>query len=371
MRDILLRSMTLRAEDGSVDWRHLLSYMTGSVDQDLLLRNEYLAAENRILRRQIPGKVRLDDGERRSLADIGRRLGQKALEEIATIVKPETILGWHRRLIAKKFTPSSRGRPGRPPTSANVEELVVRFARENRTWGHDRIVGALANLDIKVSDRTVGAILKRHGIPPAPQRRRGTTWKEFIRSHQAVLAATDFFTTEVWTLGGLVTCYVLFFIHLATRRIEIAGITPHPDEAWMRQMARNATMAGGGFLTDHRYLLHDRDAKFSAGFRAILDSGGTTSVPLPAKSPNLNAIAERFVRSVKEECLDKLVLFGESSLCRVLKEYAEHYHAERNHQGVGNRLLFPRAEDRDRGGGARIDCRERLGGLLNFYRRAA
>jgi transposase InsO family protein len=162
-------------------------------------------------------------------------------------------------------------------------------------------------------------VLKRHGLPPAPARRKETTWAEFVRAHHAVLAAADFFTAEVWTRTGLVTCYVLFFIHLATRRVEIAGITRNPDEKWMRQIARNATMHGSGFLANHRYLLHDRDTKFSAGFQSLLASGGITCLPLPARSPNLNAFAERFVRSAKEECLDRLVLFGEGSLRHVLR----------------------------------------------------
>ena len=145
---------------------------------------------------------------------------------------------------------------GRPRIDADIEELVVRLAKENKSWGYDRIAGALANLGHEVADQTVGNILKRHGIPLAPERRKTTTWREFIRSHMDVLAATDFFTTEVWTQGGLVTYYVVFFIHLATRRVHVAGITPHPNEQWMTQVARNVTMADVGFLSSSRYLIH-------------------------------------------------------------------------------------------------------------------
>ena len=198
-----------------MDWKHLLAYITGTVDQELLLRNEYLVTENRLLRNQLKGRVRLNDGERQALAEIGYRLGKQALQDVATIVKPDTILGWHRKLVAKKFDGSTqRQSPGRPKIDPELEALVVRMAQENRSWGYDRIVGALANLGLTVSDQTVGNILKRHGIPPAPQRKKTTTWKEFIRTHMEVLVATDFFTAEVWTLGGLVTYYVLFFIHL-------------------------------------------------------------------------------------------------------------------------------------------------------------
>ncbi len=189
-----------------MDWKTLLAYITGTVDQELLVRNEYLVTENRILRDQIKGRVRLSDGERKALAEIGRKLGKKALAEVATVVTPDTILGWHRKLIARKFDGSAeRKAPGRPMINQEVEALVVRMARENRSWGYDRIVGALANLGYTISAQTVGHILKRHGLPPAPERKTTTTWKEFIRTHMDVLVATDFFTAEVWTLGGLVT----------------------------------------------------------------------------------------------------------------------------------------------------------------------
>ena len=185
-----------------------------------------------------------------------------------------------------------------------------------------------------------------------------------------VLAATDFFTAEVWTQGGLVTYYVLFFMHLATRRVHIAGITPHPNEPWMIQVARNVTMADVGFLSSSRYLIHDRDSKFCESFRDTIEGVGVTPVRLPARSPDLNAFAERWVRSVKEECLSKLILFGENSLRHALKEYVAHHHHERNHQGKDNLLLFPEpAIAQTNGLESAIQCRERLGGLLRFYHR--
>lgn len=192
-----------------MDWKQLLASITGSVDQELWLRHEYLVTENRILRQHIKGRVRLNDGERKTLAAMGQKLGRKALEDVA---------------------------------------LVVRLARENRRWGSDRIVGALANLGYTVSDQTVGTMLKRHGVPLAPERKTTTTWKEFIRTHIDVLVATDFFTAEVWTLGGLVTYDVLYFIHLGSRKVHVAGVTPHPNEAWMVQVAHNVTMEEWGVL---------------------------------------------------------------------------------------------------------------------------
>jgi transposase InsO family protein len=353
--------------DRHMDWKTLLAYITGTVDQELLLRNEYLVTENRILRNQINGRVRLSDGERKTLAAIGHKLGKQALQDVATIVKPDTILGWHRKLVAQKCDGSQQRKPpGRPTIDSELEALVVRMAQENRSWGYDRIVGALANLGYTISDQTVGNILKRHGIPPAPERKTTTTWKEFIRTHMDVLVATDFFTAEVWTLGGLVTYYVLFFLHLGSRRVHIAGVTPHPNEAWMVQVARNVTMEEWGFLAPGQYLIHDRDTKFCAAFQHIIDDAGVERVVLPPRSPNLNAYAERWVRSVKEECLARLILFGEASLRHALTQYVAHFHHERNHQGKGNALLFPLVSpDAERGGP--IQCRERLGGLLKYY----
>src|SRR5215813_8778794 len=354
-----------------MDWKTLLAYITGTVDQELLLRNEYLVTENRILHHQLKGRVRLSNGERKTLAEIGQKLGKHALADVATIVKPDTILGWHRKLVAQKFDGSQQRKPpGRPPIDQELEALIVRMAQENRSWSYDRIVGALTNLGLTVSAQTVGNVLKRHGIPPAPERKTTTAWKEFIRTHMDVLVATDFFTAEVWTLGGLVTYYVLFFIHLGSRKIHVAGVTPHPNAAWMMQVARNVTMEAWGFLAPGQYLIHDRDGKYCPAFQHIIDDAGVKRVPLLPRSPNLNAYAERWVRSVKEEALSRMILFGEAALCHALKEYVEHYHHERNHQGKGNVLLFPAvSQDTERAGPIRY--RERLGGLLKYYEREA
>jgi transposase len=353
-----------------MEWVRILACVTGTVDQELLARNEYLAAENRIMKAQLKGRLKLSDAERGALGEIGRRLGRKVLADIATVAQPDTILGWYRKLVARKFDGSKARRgPGRPRIKREVEELIIRMASENRGWGYDRIVGAVANLGYEISDQTVGNVLRRHGLPPAPERKRTATWAAFVRTHLALLAGTDFFTAEVLTLRGLMTYYVLFFIHLESRRVDIAGITVHPNEAWMKQIARNVTMDDCGALRDCRYLLHDRDTKFARSFRAIIASGGVEPLVLPARSPNLNAYAERWVRSVKEECLSKVILFGERSLRRALSNFVDHFHAERNHQGKGNVLLFPRVTDRQREGPVR--CHERLGGLLRYYHREA
>src|ERR671921_167252 len=241
----------------------LLAYVTGLVNQELLLQVEYLAAENRILRAHAPAQLRLSDAERTTLAEIGKRIGRKGLAKVAQVAKPETILGWFRKLVAQKFDGSKhRSYPGRPRIDAEVEALIVQMARENSGWGYDRIAGALANLGHEISDQTVGNVLRRHGIAPAPKRSQRTAWKDFIASHMAVLAGMDFFTVEVLTWRGLATYYVLFFIHLESRRVILGGITKHPTEEWMLQIGRNVTDESSGFLKECRYVLHDRDAKF-------------------------------------------------------------------------------------------------------------
>jgi hypothetical protein len=240
-------------------------------------------------------RLLLTDDERRRLAAKGTVLGRKALQQITTIVTPDTILRWHHRLIAQKWDYSERRqkKPGRPPTSEEITQLVLQMARENPSWGYDRIQGALANLEHQISDQRVGNILKAHGIEPAPQRKRQTTWKTFIQSHWEVLGAIDFTTIEVWTKGGLVTFYLLFVMEIATRRVHFAGCTPNPDGPWMQQIARNLTDAEGGFLQGKRYVLMDRNGKFSPAFQEILKSEGIEPVLLPAKSPNLRVIRRK------------------------------------------------------------------------------
>jgi putative transposase len=243
------------------------------------------------------------------------------------------------------------------------------LAGENPSWGYDRIQGALANLGHAISDTSVGNILKENGIEPAPVRKRRTTWKTFLRAHWDVLGAIDFTTIEVWSCRGLVTWYLLFVMDLATRRVHFAGCTPNPDERWIKQIARNLTAADEGFLVGKRYLLMDRDTKFSAAFRGILRDAGTKPVRLPPRSPNLNAQLERFWRSLREECLDRMIFFGEDMLRRAVYSYVGHYHGERNHQGLANRLIEP-GEEVGRTTGA-VQCRERLGGVLRYYYRHA
>jgi len=320
--------------------------------------------ENRVLRRQLgQQRIQFTDADRRRLAVRGYRLGRQVLLQIATIVTPDTILRWHRQLIVRKWTyPNMRA--GRQRVLAEIRRLVVRMAEENPTWGYTRIQGALKNVGHRVGRSTIARILKAHGVSPVPA--RPTSWQTFLRAHWGAIAGADFFTTEVWTWRGLVTFYTVFVIDLASRRVEIVGSTPYPNEFFMRQVSRTLT-ATDGLLSDHRVLICDRDRKWSREVRRELDDAGVHVALTPFQAPNANAHAERFVRSIKYECLDRMVPLGEGQFRRALKEFVDHYHRERNHQGLENRLIEERAPFRP----GRIRRRPRLGGLLNYYERAA
>ena len=197
------------------------------------------------------------------------------------------------------------------------------MAKENPSWGYDRIQGALANLGLHISDTTVGNILSENGIEPAPDRRRHTTWKTFLQAHWDVLGAIDFTTVEVWTKRGLVTYYLLFVMQVASRRVDFAGTTINPNEAWMKQIGRNLTDPFDGFLLGTRYLLMDRDTKHCEAFREMLEQEGIRCFRLPPRSSNLTPHIERFMRSIKQECLRRMIFFGEESLRRAIHAYLD------------------------------------------------
>ena len=351
-------------------WQFYVVILAGWINRQQQEVIDYLRTENQVLK-ETHGKKRilLNDDQRRRLALKGKILGRKRLEEVGTLFTPDTILRWHRMLVAKKWDYSDRKKPGRPRIRQVIVDLILRFARENPTWGYDRIQGALANVGYHICDQTVGNVLKEHGIEPAPERKRQTTWKAFIKSHWKVLAAIDFTTIEVWTKGGLVTYYLLFVMELATRRVHFAGCTTNPHTAWMKQAARELTNFEDGFLNSKRYLIMDRDTKFCDSFRAILEDEGVESVKLPPRSPNLNSHLERFFGSLKSEALDRMIFFGEKMLRNAVNAYLLHYHEERNHQGLDNQIIEPGDEiGCDKG---IVQCREQLGGLLRYYHRDA
>ncbi len=352
-------------------WQLLIVTVAGWINrhqQDVI---DYLVTENRVLKGQLRGRrVRLTDAERRLLGVKGKALGRSVLSAIATIVTPDTILAWYRRLIARKWDYSGRRRgPGRPRVLKNIADLVVQLARANSGWGYTRIMGGLSNLGLVVSRGTIANILREHGIEPAFERSKRTPWWTFLKAHWETLAAADFFTVEVARPWGLVTHYVFFVMELSTRRVHIAGVTPNPDARFMMQVARNLTDAFDGFLLGKRYLILDRDSKYTDDFRKFLADSGTNIVRLPARSPNLNAYCERFVLSIRRECLDRMIFFTDASLRRALSSYVSHHHRERNHQGLGNELIEPL--DIGTGSGGEICCRERLGGILTYYYREA
>ncbi len=327
---------------------------------------EFLRKENRVLKTQLRGRrMQLSDDERRRLAVIGYRLGRRILAEVATIVTPDTILRWHRELIARKWT-YAKSRPGRPGLQVKIRRLVVRMATENPSWGYTRIQGALKNLGHRVARSTIAKILKEQGIPPS--RERPMAWRTFLRAHWPALFAADFFTTEVWTVRGLVTYYTVFVIELHSRRVHLLGSTLHPDRAFVLQAMRHLTNDVDGILRRNRMLICDRDRKWSAAVEDLLAAAGVRVIRTPLLAPNCNAHAERFVRSIREECLNRVIPLGERHFRRTLAEFVAHYHGERNHQGLDNELIDQ--PPRQRAGG-RVQRRERVGGLLSYYYRAA
>ena len=354
-------------------WVVLVSMMAGWINrqqQDALM---YLKEENKILRDELlkaTGKKRiiLNDSQRRRLAILAKKLGRKALSDITCAFSPDTILLWHRKLVAQKYDGSkNRGKGGRPRISDYLRELIIDMAKDNKHLGGKTLHGYLKYLGIKVSPSTINRILREHGIEPNPNRPEKTTWNEFITRQFDSLAAIDFFQKEVYTKHGLVKYMVLVVIDYSTRKVEIAGIIPQANGDWMKQIARNLTDPMNGFLKDKKFLVHDRDPLFTKEFRAILRAGGVKCVKTTVASPNLNPFVERFIRSIKYECLNKILIFGERHLRYVVNEYMEHYHTERPHQGIGNNIIAPLPQPKD----GKIVCQERLGGLLKSYRRAA
>ena len=351
-------------------FRFVLIARSGWMNQQQLELINYLREENRVLREQLGGKrLQFNDDQRRRLAARAQGVGRKLLREVATLVTPATLLAWHRGRIAQKYDGSKKRGPGRPRTAEEVEALIEPIANENRTWGYRRIQGALANLGYDLGRGTIADILARHGIEPAPVRERKITWKEFLEPHWDLMVAADLFTIEAWTRRGRQRFIGLFLLELSTRKVEIAGIASIANGLWRSQIGRNLTDAVEGILQGKRYLIHDRDPVFTSEFVKVLGATGVASVKLAPRSPNLNAHAERFVRTLKESCLERVILFGEGSVRRAAAEFTAHYHAERHHQGLDNRLICPDPTHVRKGG--RVKQRDRLGGLLKYYYRTA
>jgi hypothetical protein len=306
----------------------------------------------------------LTEADRRVLVKYGLRIKDR-LAEVISIAQPETLLAWNRRQKQKKWTfQNTSAKAGRPRKAGDTEALIVRLTEENNGWGYKRISGELKKLGHRVCPSYVRDVLRRHGLPPVPGR-KGLSWKQFIQAHLEVTWATDFFTEEVWTMGGLVTFYVLFFLHLGSRRVWMAGCTPQPRAAWMAQQARNFSMVVEDWKLPCRYLVHDRDTSFMA-LDGMLQTDALRILKTPPHSPLCNSFAERHVREIRET-LDDLILIGEAHLRRTLEAVEAHHNARRPHQGIGNVIPlgfdYPAAPAHP----AEIQCEASLGGLLNHY----
>ena len=330
---------------------------------------EYLQEENRVLLEQLGGKPKpFTDAQRIRLARKAKIVGRRRLRQFAPLVTPDTLLRWFRPLVAKKWTFARTNPVGRPPVDPELEKLVIKLIQENPTWGSNRIVGALDNLGFKVSDSTVDNIRTRNGFDPAPVRGRNTSWHRFLQAHWETLIAADFFTTEVLSWNGLVTYYTLFVLDLRSRSVHVCGTTLSPNAEWMKKAARQLVDAVDGFALGKTHLIIDRDTKYCEGFRAILESAGVKTVLCPPRVPQCNAYAERFVRSIKGECLSRLVFLSEEHLRKTISIFIDHYRYRGNHQGIDNKMIEPPLSLPEVGA---IRCKKELGGMLNYYYREA
>ena len=347
-----------------------ISFMTADEKEvEILLLRQQL----RIVERKQRRGPTIPRWEKIPLVALTTRLKEKAggandrLSESVRLFKPATVIGWHRQIVRLKWTFKSRGNPGRPPIDPELESWILRVARENPGLGYDKLEGELRKLGFTVSATTIRTVLVSHGIPPAPERSRsGQSWQTFLNHYKEQFLACDFFTVETLMLK---TLYVLFFIEHSTRKVYMAGCTAHPTSTWVTQQARQITWELEEREPAIGYLIHDHDTKFTESFDAVFESAGVEIVDIPYQAPNANAFAERWVRTVREECLDHLIILNERHLRRVLEEYCAYYNSRRPHQGLAQDspagLEVVSTEDP-------IHCHEVLGGVIrDYYRRAA
>jgi transposase InsO family protein len=329
----------------------------------------YQKEEINVLREMLGGKrLRFTDEQRRRLALKARALSACTLKDLGPLVTPDTLCRWFRRYAGSKYDGSEQRRPGHPPKPQHIRDLVVRLAKENSSWKYTKIRDVMFTLGHKIGRTTVRRILAEDGIEPAPERRKHMPWATFLKAHWGAITAMDFFRVEVMTLIGPVRYSVLVVMDLKTRHVEVAGVVREAYEEWMLQVLRNLTDAVDGFLIGKTHLIMDRDPIFTTDVRDMLRHAGVNPVRLPRRSPNLNAFVERFIRSIKEECLDRVIPLGGSHLRELIREYMAHYHAERPHQGLGG--VFVQLSN-DHAADGPLVRRERLGGLLNYYYREA
>ena len=343
--------------------RRLVQLLAGSSNLDSDVEVVVLRHQLRVLRRQV-SRPRLRRRDRLFMAAISRTLPRARWSSF--VVSPQTLLRWHRDLVRRKWTYRRSAVGGRPPIPDEVRELIVRMGRDNPRWGCIRIRGELAKLGIRVSATKIRSLLRRAGLGPAP-RRGGTTWSEFLRAQAQAILAVDFFTVETLLLR---TLYVLSTIEVGSRRVHVLGITRNPVSAWVTQQARN--LAVGERLQDVRFLIRDRDSKFSGPFDEVFRTEGVHIVRTPIRAPQANAFAERWVRTVRNECLDWMLVLGRRHLERVLRIYTAHYNEARPHRGLDQKTPEARPEPIPRrADGTQVRRHDLLGGLIHEYDLAA
>ena len=357
----------------------IIATITRLLCRELTLQNEYLRQENKILKSNIKKRIVFTEDERRTLVEAALAMGRDLMEQVVTIVKPKTILAWQRKLEKEKWDYSDRRKnnPGRPRIAQDIEQLVCRMARENE-WGYARIQGELKKLDIKISKSSVANILRRNGLPPSPER-NGLTWRDFLSRHEDVFLCADMFQKEVWTFRGLTTAFVLFVIHLQTRKVLFVRATFSPTNQWIKQQIRHVLWECEDQGIEPRFFLRDNDQLYPEEMKEILNASGIDTVKTPFWAPNANAYAERYVLSCKKECLNHLLIFGLNRLQRVVDCYTLYFNEHRPHQGIENTIPNEfNKPDRRQGSSVSTSLSARnvtrkdfLGGLLKSYRRAA
>ncbi len=347
------------------DVLHLSARSAYDKDLEILILRRQLA----ILQRHNQRVVRPNGDDKVILAFLTKQfkhikqMTTKQLRDVIFIVQPETVLRWHRDLVRRKWAQKHSSSGGRPPIKSEIEQLILRFVREN-DWGYGKMVGELRKLGHQVSDQTIANILKRHGIPPLPERKTSLSWQHLMTHYKDQLLACDFFTVETLFLQ---TLYVFFFIEIGTRRVHFAGCTPHPTQAWVTQQVRQLTWILDEENTNMRFLIRDRDTKFSPSFDAVFNSEHIHVIQTPFQSPKANAFAERWVRSVRNECLDKIIILNQTHLHRIMREYIDYYNRQRPHQGISQKTPIPFPYQHD----GRIQCQNVLGGIIRSYYREA
>ena len=353
----------------------LFALFAATADDKLRQMVEYLREENRILRSKLPKTVTLTAPERNRLIKYGSAVGS-AIRHLVMVVSYRTFCRWTAAVAGpplKKTRAEPERKPGRPRTAEDIRELIVQIAGENG-FGYTRVLGELKKLGIhNISRTTVKNIIKDAGLDPGPKRGEGS-WDDFVKRHAATLWACDFLSVRSITLGGVVELYLLFFIHIGSRRVIVSSPTANPDAAWVAQQARNASMQMAEWGLSASRVIIDGDKKFQAGFDAVFEGQGTLIQRVGPRAPNMNPYAERFAQTLRRECLDHFLILGERHLAHLVKEFLTHYHEERPHQGRGNVPLPDADQPQPRilkfPTGA-VKCRKRLGGLLKHYYRAA